>query len=169
MRQEKLEQLIQMIPLMKGMVDEDLAISIWDREGTVLHFVKAETFPLHFDIGFQMKDKSDKLFQAMNSGKTIHNVLPRDIFGVPIEGNLVPVFDEGKVVGCIACVFSLEKMEELQSKTDAMKTVLAESQESIYDIVKAAKDITDCLSQAHESVDKLEDSLKAVHGGVNSI
>ncbi|MBQ3423116.1 MAG: hypothetical protein IJH34_16015 [Romboutsia sp.] len=44
MRQEKLDQIIEMIPIMKNMVDQEVAISIWDTDGTVLYFSKAESF-----------------------------------------------------------------------------------------------------------------------------
>lgn len=110
MRQEKLAQIKEMIPLMKSMVDEDLAITVWDREGTVLHFQKPDSFPLHFDIGYRLTDKKDKLFQAMSTGKTIHNKLPKEVFGIAVESKLVPVFDGREVVGCISCVFLNEKV-----------------------------------------------------------
>lgn len=144
MRQEKLEQIIDMIPIMKNMVDEDMAVSVWDTEGTVLYFNKAETFQLHFEVGYKHEDKNDKIFEAMSTGKTLHNILPKEVFGVPIEGNLVPVFDDGKVVGCIACVFSTEKKHELKKKNEFIKEI-------------------------HESVENLEKSVNGVYGVVESI
>ncbi|MDO5516647.1 MAG: methyl-accepting chemotaxis protein [Clostridium sp.] len=169
MRIEKLQQIKEMIPIMKSMVDEDMAISIWDREGTVLYFSKAETFPLHFDIGYKHKDKTDKMFQAMSTGKTVHNILPKEVFGMPIEGNLVPVFDEGKVVGCIACVFSVEKMAELENQTNEMKHILEESKHSVCDILKAAVNTTEYLKEVHSSVENLEKSVNGVFNVVDSI
>ena len=104
MRQEKLQQIVEMIPMMKSVADEDLAIAVWDRQGTVLHFQKSNSFPLHFDIGYKIEDKNDKMFNAMSTGKILHNIIPKEIFGVAVEGNIVPVFDDGQVVGCLTSV-----------------------------------------------------------------
>ena len=144
MRQEKLEQIIDMIPIMKNMVDEDMAVSVWDTEGTVLYFNKAETFQLHLEVGYKHPDKNDKIFEAMSTGKTIHNILPKEVFGVSIEGNLVPVFDDGKVVGCIVCVFSVEKKHELKKQNEVIKEI-------------------------YSSVENLEKSVNGVYGVVESI
>lgn len=162
MRQEKLEQIKVMIPLMKQMMDEDLAISIWDREGTVLHVENAETFKVPFYPGFQLNDKSDKVFQAMNTGKIVHNSLPREKFGVAIEGNLVPVFEGREVVGCIACVFSTEKVEQL-------KDALEGSKDSIERIIKVTVDSMQYLKEIHEFINQLESSVEGVHNVVDNI
>lgn len=169
MRTEKLQKIKEMIPIMKNMVDEDLAICIWDRQGTVLHFEKSGDFPLEFEIGFEMPDKSDKLFTAMDTGKTLHNKLPKEVFGVPIEGNIVPVFDNGEVVGCITCVYSTEKMEELEKQANEMKTILAESKDSIYDILNAAINSSEYLTQVHKFMDNLQSSVRGVYEVIESI
>lgn len=162
MRQEKLDQIKTMIPLMKQMMDEDLAISIWDREGTVLYVDNAETFKVPFRVGFQIEDKTDKLFQAMNTGKVVHNSLPREKFGIAIEGNLVPVFEGREVVGCIACVFSIERMEQLRG-------ALVDSKDSIHGIISATSSSMQYLKQIHQFIDELEMSVGGVHNVVNNI
>lgn len=169
MTQEKLQRIIEMIPIMKSMVEEDLAISVWDRDGTVLYFQKSNSFPLHFDIGFKLEDKNDKLFQAMNTGKTVHNTLPKEVFGISIEGNLVPVFDDGQVVGCIACVYSVEKTEELEHQANKVKKVLEESRDSICNILNAAVDTTSYLKEVNKYMEKLEKNIDAVYNVVDSI
>ena len=169
MRQEKLEQVIEMISLINNMSDEDMAISVWDREGIMLYFKKPETFSLHFERGFKLEDKNDKIFMAMETGKTKHNKLPKEVFGVAVEGNLVPIFDGKVVVGCIACVVSLEKIEQLENRTNVMESVLDESKEVINEILKAAISTTDYLKNIHEFMDNLESSVKGVYTVVDSI
>lgn len=169
MRQEKLEQIIEMIPVMKNMVNEDMAISVWDRSGVVLYFSAAQSFPLHFDIGYKLADKNDKLFKAMEVGKTMHNVVPKEVFGVHIEANLVPVHDDGKVVGCIACALSLEKMHELENKSNKLKNTLDESKDAINNILNAVIDTTNHLNEMNKYIDALEASVAGVYGVVESI
>ena len=166
MRQEKLEQIIDMIPIMKNMVDEDMAISVWDTEGTVLYFNKAETFQLHFEVGYKHEDKNDKIFEAMSTGKTLHNILPKEVFGVSIEGNLVPVFDDGKVVGCIVSVFSVEKKHELKKQNEVIKEIyssvenLEKSVNGVYGVVEAIKGNTSSIKML-----ALNASIEAARAG----
>lgn len=166
MRQEKLEQIIDMIPIMKNMVDEDMAISVWDTEGTVLYFNKAETFQLHLEVGYKHPDKNDKIFEAMSTGKTIHNILPKEVFGVSIEGNLVPVFDDGKVVGCIVSVFSVEKKHELKKQNEVIKEIyssvenLEKSVNGVYGVVEAIKGNTSSIKML-----ALNASIEAARAG----
>ena len=166
MRQEKLEQIIGMLPIMKSMVDEDIAISVLDREGKILHFHKSETLPLNPEIGEKIEDKNDKVFEAMSTGKTIHNAVPKDVFGVSVEGNLVPIFDDNKVVGCIACVFSSEKKEELEKKTAVINEVyssvqnLEKSVNGIYDVVESIKGNTSSIKML-----ALNASIEAARAG----
>ena len=169
MRQEKLEQIKELVPLMTSMVDEDLAIAIWNREGTALYFQKPRTFGLNIQEGQTIEDKNDKLYKAMETGKVIHNKLPKEAFGVAIEGNIVPVFDKGEVVGCITCVYSLEKYDELQNKTEEMKDVMEEYKDCIHEILESAKNSNDYFGDINESVLKLEQSVKGVYNVVDSI
>ena len=52
MREEKLQQIIEMIPIIQTLSEEDLVISVWDRDATVLYCVKSISFPaiFHFDV-----------------------------------------------------------------------------------------------------------------------
>lgn len=165
MRQEKLQQIVEMIPMMKSVADEDLAIAVWDRQGTVLHFQKSNSFPLHFDIGYKIEDKNDKMFNAMSTGKILHNIIPKEIFGVAVEGNIVPVFDDGQVVGCLTSVYSVEKFEE----ANKVKQILEESKDSIYDILNDAVDTKNNLEEVNRYMDNLEKSISAVYDVVDSI
>lgn len=165
MKQEKLQQLIEMIDIMKKMVDEDLAIAIWSTEGKVLHFSKSNSFALKLETGSIIENKNDKIFEAMSTGKVIHNILPKEAFGVLIEGNIVPIFDDGEIVGCITCVYSVEKFEE----ANKIKEILEESKDSICNILNDAVYTKNHLKEVNESMDKLEKSIDAVYSVVDSI
>ena len=101
MRQEKLQELKNMIELTKSLVNDDLAITVWSTEGETLYCNPNEDLSINFEVGFKFKDKTDKIFEVMRTGERSYNVLPKEIFGTTIEAIIIPVFDEGKVVGCI--------------------------------------------------------------------
>ena len=169
MREEKLQQLKEMLPLVKKMVDEDLAITIFDREGTVLYFQKADTFPLHFDIGYRIENRNDKIFEAMRTGKVIHNKLSKEVFGVAIQGNLVPVEDDGQVVGIITCAFSTEHKEKIGEEAIEMNNALNETKDSINDIKNGAVDLSGALNNIKDIMKVVEKNVSDVVSVVNSI
>ena len=162
MRQELLQKHISNIPFFREMVDEDLAITIWDRNATCLYFSKANSFPLHFDEGFTIENKQDPIFEAMGENKTIHTKAPKEVFGVAIEGNLVPVVDNGEVVGCITCVFSVEEKAKLIEKSEAMHKTITESKETIINIINTAKTSTEYLGQ-------MQNFLSILQGDVSNV
>ena len=165
MRQEKLQQIIEMLSIMQNMIDDDLAIAVWDREGTVLYFQKSNTFSLTLDVGYKHNDRSDKIFHVMSTGKVVHNILPKEAFGVSVEGNIVPIFDNGEIVGCITCVYSVEKLEE----ANRVKQILEESKDSICNILNDAVDINKDLEEVNKYMNNLEKSIEAVYAVVDSI
>ncbi|HCW53606.1 MAG TPA: hypothetical protein DG753_07710 [Clostridium sp.] len=101
--------------------------------------------------------------------KTIHTVVPKEVFGVKIEGNLVPVIDEGQVVGCIACVFSLEEMETLKSTNELMNQTIKESDDSITNILNESNNTVNELKDIYNYVENLERTIQDVYNVVESI
>lgn len=169
MRKEKLEQLKAMVPIFKSMVDDDLAIGIWDLDGTVLYFSRPAGFNMDMQVGYKLDDKNDKLFTAMETGKVMHNIVPKEAFGIEIEGNIVPIFDEEEVVGCITCVYSLEKINKLKNEADKIKGTLEGYEEYIHGILQSAANSKNYFKEINGSVKELEDSVKGVYTVVDSI
>ena len=169
MRQEKLQELKNMIELTKSLVNDDLAITVWSTEGETLYCNPNEDLSINFEVGFKFKDKTDKIFEVMRTGERSHNMLPKEVFGTTIEAIIIPVFDEGKVVGCITSAVSVEKREELEKRADKATRVLEESKNSIYEILNAAINTSDNLNKVNKYVDELEASVSGVYTVVDSI
>lgn len=169
MREEKLQQIKEMIPILKSITNQDLAISICNIEGVVLYFDKAETFPLHFDAGHKIENKQDPIYKAMAQGKAIHTIVPKEIFGTKMEANLIPIFDLGKVVGCITSVFSLEKLDELENTNNLMKEMIKESDSSIDNILVSSTNTVNELKEVDNFVNALKENLQDVYTVVDSI
>lgn len=169
MREAKLQEIKNMITIFKNMVDEDYAISIWDRNGVNLYFSKAETFTLHFDKGYKLEDKNDPLYRAMDEKKTRHCTVPKEVFGISLVGNLVPVFDEGEVVGCIACVRSLEQIEALRNSNTQMVDIIKDSDNSITYILDKCENTVNELKDVNNFLNTLEENIKGVYNVVESI
>ncbi|MBE6051243.1 MAG: chemotaxis protein [Clostridium sp.] len=105
----------------------------------------------------------------MKQGKTIHTAVPREVFGIKIEGNIVPIFDDGKVVGCITCVYSLEKLDALENSNHLMKDMIKESDDSIEHILSSSTNTVNELKEVNNFVNTLSQNLEDVYLVVDSI
>ncbi len=169
MKQEKLEQLKFTLQMAKKMVDDDLAMTIFDREGVVLYFQAAESFQLHFEVGYQLENKNDKVFEVVKTGKAIHDALPKEVFGVAIEGNLIPIFEGREIIGVVTCVFSVDKKNSIERQAFEMNESLDETKDSIFDISKGALHLADELNNIQQIMKVVETNVNEVTAVVNSI
>ena len=163
MRDEKLNELKNLIPLFKNMTDQDLAIGIWDRNGVVLHFEKPTTFNFSLEPGFEMEDKKDKLYVAMSTGKTQHNILPKEVFGYTLEGNLVPVFDGKEVVGCVTCVYSVDNIKSMEEKLCNVTNFMHVLETKVTNVSKVVESIN--LNSSRTKMLALNASIEAARAG----
>lgn len=152
----KLQELINWIPVMKQMTFEDAAICIWDKEGVVQAFFPAKNLNLHFEKGYQLEDKNDKLFEVMRLGKVLYNKLPKEVFGVAVEGTITPVFDGREVVGVITYVTSSEEKETIFENVDELGKSVAQTEQYISSITKGTKALASNVSE----VQKITDTVK---------
>ncbi|HCW53622.1 MAG TPA: chemotaxis protein [Clostridium sp.] len=144
MRQEKLEQIIEGIKITNGLVTKEMGISIFDLDGTVIYVSKPKSMPGNFEKGYKHEDKNDAIFKVMATGKPMFSEVPKELFGVAMEGNVLPVYDEGKIVGCVASAIIKSQEEEFVKKNKVIEEI-------------------------HQSINKLEDSVSGVYGVVESI
>lgn len=168
MRAEKLNELKNVLSLMNDMVDDDLAIAVWDTKGELLLFLDPKTYPLHLDVGF-IADKNDKIFTSMTTGNVVKNTLPREVFGVSVEGYIVPVYDEGEIVGCVTCVYSVEEREKLIESRELLRSTLTNSKEAIESIFNLATESVTYLSSMDQFIAHLQESMDEVRTSINSI
>ncbi len=169
MREEKLNELKNMIPIMRDIAGGDPAISIWNNEGTILYYSAPSTYKLPFYEGFVLEDKTDKLYTVLREGKTLYSTIPKEVFGVEIEGNIIPVKDEGKIVGCITCVTSNAKYEQLKEEVDKMHDTLHESSDFIKAILTASMKSAENFKSAEAAIQSLKDSVNAVNNVTDAI
>lgn len=144
MRKEKLDQVIEMIEMIKNILTEDIGITVWNLEGTVIYASKPKSVIKTIDVGFKCEDRNDPLFTVMSTGKSMHHEIPKEVFGVAVEGEIVPVYDEGKIVGCIASATKKSDEKEFKEKNQVIEEI-------------------------HASIENLEKSVNGVYGVVESI
>lgn len=165
----KLQELSNHLITIKELATEDAAISIIDTEGVVQGFIDATSFKVNNKVGNQITDKNDIIFEVMRTGKACYNKVPREVYGMAIEGHIVPIFEGGKVIGIIISIYSGERKEEIRENIDILKENLVETQTSIIEITNGSEALAKDLDQIQEVTKLVGDQVNIATGIVNSI
>ena len=167
MRKEKLQETIKTVELMKKLVNEDLLVTIWSKEGEVLYFSGDKENKIKLDVGFKNPDKNDKIFEVMRSGIAIDNFLPKEVFGNAVKGRIGPITDGGEVVGCVTSALLLKLI--MERKENKATKILEDSKTPIYEILNSSINTTENLKEVDQYVNDLEKSVGGVYRVVDSI
>lgn len=167
-----IEALKLVLPLVKQMTGKDIQLSLCDREKAI------DTWPAD---GFSMPGAIPGLplewdnpaqrgmLAVMESGMPDVNFLPKEIFGVPIKGILIPVFEDGEVVGVVACAYSLEEETNMQDTIATLDMNLGQSKESVEAIAKEATNLAEKLNSIREVAEVVKEQVHSANSMVGAI
>lgn len=166
---EKLKEIINYIPLFKQMTGTDAAIAVWNHEGEVIAYFKSDSINMNFDVGFKadISDKSEgSVYHVINSGKQSYNKIPKEVFGVAIEGTMTPIMDEGKVVGAITYAFATEVKEGILNSANALADSIIDTDKSIEKIIDNTKVLSSNMIEVKDVTDsvieKVDEAIEVV-------
>ena len=109
---QKIENLIELLPMIQQLFNQDVYITILDSDGIMRGYAIPEGAKPQLEVGDVFVDPSGALDEVMRTGKARHNYLPKEVMGEAFEGELVPIKEDGKVVGCIICTYSASGSDE---------------------------------------------------------
>lgn len=166
---EKLQYLIDNLDTISQLYDKELILSVLDKDGIVQGFSLPPGIPPQFEIGSVFDDPSGIFYEVIRTGTTKHNYLPKEIMGFPIEGNLVPVKDNGKVVGCIICSYSVEGKEKIKDIATRFQKSIQEIDDSIQDVVSGIENLFQMLTNMNKMTSDVEKDVTEAADVVNKI
>jgi hypothetical protein len=185
-----LDALMLVLPLVPQIVGMELQISLCSRT-TVLGVWQAKTFFLPgaqsgVELSYDNPAQRNML-EAMASGKSRVDILPKELLGEPIRGIVTPVFEDGEVVGVITCASSLKDMDNLKTSAENLFTNLTQTQnaveeiaggasslaEKIYTINRASEIVTQQVKKAVECVTAIQNNanrsnILALNGSIEA-
>ncbi len=153
---QRLKNLIEMIPLFKQMSSVDAAVCVFNTEGVVEAFFKDKDIGIDFEVGFQIEDKNDKIFEVIRTGIPSYNKVPKEVFGIAFEGTITPIFDGKEVVGVVTYTFSSEKREEIITSANELTTSISKTDESIEEIRSGSIKLAETMQKIQEITDKVK-------------
>ena len=162
-----LDALMVTIPLMQEALNLDAQICLCDTEKTIGVWY-AKSFRMDIPIGsyFDMNHPGDDMMiKAVETGEGSSGNLPDFIYGVPTNGILTPVKENGKVVGVISVAVSIANDTRINYELASVNQDLGNTQLGIDDIVGSAEHIAtqlDELQMISARMDELVHSTAAI-------
>lgn len=163
----KLKNLLDNIDIIKELYDEECNIAILDANGIILgHAMFGENKRKEgMEVGKKLADPTGAFDRVIRTGKRVHNVLPKEVTGIALEGNLVPVIDDGQVVGCIIFTYSAEEKEKVKHIAEQFKESVKQIDNSVHDIING----TESLANMLKDMDSMTADVEKAVGGAAQV
>ena len=162
----KLEFIVENLDIISKLYDKELLISVMDRDGVVQGYSLPAGIPPQTEIGSVFRDPSGIFDEVIARGVAKHNYLPKEVLGFPIEGNLVPITEDGEVVGCIICSYSVEGKEQIKDIASRFQESIQEIDRSIEDVVGGIENLFHMLTDMNQMT---VDAAKDVNGAAGVV
>ena len=161
-----LENYIQALPVIRQLFPQDVFLTVLDAKGVIVGYSIPEDQKPIMRIGETLRDSTGALSEVLRTGKSKHNYLPAEVMGEAFEGELVPIMDDGRVVGCVTCTYSVK----LKAEMAAITTKFQESVSSIQDSLKKLMGGIESLCTLLSDMGQLTNSVESdVHNAVNVV
>lgn len=166
-----LDALMLTLPIVRDCLGVDAQICLCDREQTIGVWY-AKTFRLDIQVGERFdisKPGHDEMLWAMETGKGSTGALPEFVYGVPVNGIITPIFDQGEVVGVMSCAVSMENQKEIEAAAQNLDANLEKIHSGyagmVENSVKLAEEMEGINRHAieiHELVEKTTEIIKEI-------
>lgn len=165
----QVEQLVEALPVIRQLFDRDVYMTVMDAKKTVRGFVVPEGVKPQLSIGDIFRDPSGALDEVLRTGRPKHNVLPKEAMGETFEGELVPIKEDGKVIGCIICTYSVDVREEMAAITEKFRDSAHQINDALKDLVSGIEHLFELLTGMDEMASSVESDVHNAVEVVNKI
>lgn len=123
--------------------DNDIEIMLTDRE-KVLYYKGSK------EIDFKIKEgdvAGDFVKNAMNKGKPVIEVIPKEFLGVAFKSYMIPIKDDTGIIGSIAIGKSLTKKNSVMNITESLIQSVSQISTGINDISASFQELASMNSE----------------------
>lgn len=166
---EKLKSMVENIEVIRQLYDEECNITVIDSDGIILGYAlpKGKERKESMRVGKKLVDPTGAFDKAIRTGRKVHNILPKEVTGTSVEGNLVPIEDDGKVVGCIIFTYSVEEKDKVKQIAGQFKESVNDINNSIHDIIDGTEKLADMLNDMNSMTADVEKAVSGADKVVN--
>lgn len=135
-----LEVLKQATPYIQLAFNNEIFVSIVDRDQNKVYFASPGT---KVDLGVKTGDTmkvTEELRQAY-AGKNVSKDIPAEFYGVLLHTKTYPIKENGRVVGALSLVFSMENQEKLQSYLSHLQNAVIGLQDKVHLVASHSEEL----------------------------
>ena len=123
MTKERLAQLKELLDATRKLISIDIYFCIYDTDSIVQYMYPEDGDKDGIQVGVKFVDPTGKLDEVLATEKHIHNFIPMDRFGFYMEGNLIPVYDNGELCGAISSAYVPMNQQQLAAREQAVRAI----------------------------------------------
>ncbi len=164
---EVLAKYVDVVPVIKDALGMDMMMSITDGYN-FLGYWPGDKIVADIHVGDELNHE-DPMWQVFNTGKKIEAVMPANVYGFEFKAIMIPIFDDGTVVGTMGIAISLEGQSLTLSTADKLIESITNAQEGVNEIENVSSAIQSNSEILTNSTQKLVESLEQIHQFVSNI
>lgn len=139
--------------------DHDVTIYITDTE-KILKILRSKKLSLGSKEGDPIP-KVGPPAEALKTGKTVVQVVPKEMFGVPFRSYSIPIKDnDSNIIGLLLAAKSLEKMDEVLTLSENISSALNQMSLASSNIFQDIEKVVDSNSNTFNALNKANINVK---------
>ncbi len=156
------------IPYLRQLTKDDLVISIFINGICDSCFCDPDS-GAGVQPGFDMSH-DPTLIEVTRTGKAMHNVIPREVFGRSIEGEVIPIKNnKNEVIAVVTSGYDTEKNFQVESSSSALAGSLGQINESISHIADGSMNLTELLGKIQSFSQEVTKEIQNITNVVDMI
>lgn len=167
---EELQKVVDTLPVLHQAVGEESYITVLDEDSIICGYAVPVGEAPMMNIGDKLDDPTGAFAEVMATGKKKKNYLPKEVMGgVAFEGVLVPIKDEGRVVGCLTYSYSVGDKEDVKDMAQDFQNSIQGIDESVQSVIDGIKSMFNMLSEMKELTNGINYDVQEVTDVVQKI
>lgn len=123
MTKEKLKQLKEMLDIVRKLVTMDVYYAVFNKDCVVQYIYPEDGYRDKIYVGDVFEDPTGKLQEVIKTGRCIHNYMPMEKFGFAMEGNVIPVYENGEICGAVSSAYLPVNRQQVTARELAIQSV----------------------------------------------
>lgn len=112
-----------MLSVVRKLITMDIYYSIYDKDCIVQYIYPEDGDKDGIIVGTKFHDVTGKLDETIATGECIHNILPMERFGFVMEGNIIPVYEDGEICGAITTAYVPMNPQQIAARELAVQSI----------------------------------------------
>ncbi|MDO5155125.1 MAG: methyl-accepting chemotaxis protein [Eubacteriales bacterium] len=166
---EKLKSIVDNLDAIRMVSDGEVYLTVVDKDGVVLAISIPEGQTPVVEIGVKFNDPTGAIDEVLRLGREKHNILPKDVVGKEMEGNIVPIKDGVEVVGCLISTYASEDRNRTQEIAKQLQKSVGDVNDSLQGIVGGLEDLFNMLTDMNQMTADIEKDVSGAADVVNKV